>query len=451
MANLLEGLKNGVRRSLDNPQLGYTIIIAVVIFFAFLFTADRFVQIAQDAQERLINVRVGSIHDTFVTVAPDISSVSTVELEEQIGRIVKQNQTIEMFNIVSADPKPRVIASLNGEQTGEFDEKRGFFFNLAATDPENSFTTEGLSVNGERFFETVRAIEGDQGTIVGFVVTRQTLSEADRKISAAIQNGLMTLTLVMVIVLALFFRHAKIIDYMTLYRKLQEVDELKDDFISMASHELRTPLTGIRGYAAFLKDSEHLNPKDREHAEKIDQRAQELDALVADMLDVSRIEQGRMKYDMDIVDPAQVITEVTESQKHSAEKKGLTLEYKPNAEGLIYADSKRLKQVLVNFVGNGIKYTEKGSVSIETSVTKGQYSIRVNDTGVGLTAEEQTHLFEKFYRSENAVASEVAGTGLGLWITKQIVEQMGGSISLESIKGVGSHFVVTFPIHEPNK
>jgi len=135
--------------------------------------------------------------------------------------------------------------------------------------------------------------------------------------------------------------------------------------------------------------------------------------------------------------------------KVSAEGKGLTLSLSVADEARaasVRVDRGRLKQVMVNLTSNAVKYTLEGAVTIEQSVRDGVVELAVRDSGVGMTAQEQQQLFGKFYRAEAEETKGVRGTGLGLWITKYIIEHMGGTISVESIKGQGSRFVVTFPI-----
>ena len=130
-----------------------------------------------------------------------------------------------------------------------------------------------------------------------------------------------------------------------------------------------------------------------------------------------------------------------------AEDKGLKLEYVNEIENdiTILADADKFRQVIVNLVGNAIKYTKEGDVNVRTSIVKGNFVLRVSDSGIGMSAEEQKGLFKKFHRIKNEETQEIRGTGLGLWITKRIIELMGGKVSVESIKGVGTHFIVTFP------
>jgi signal transduction histidine kinase len=168
---------------------------------------------------------------------------------------------------------------------------------------------------------------------------------------------------------------------------------------------------------------------------------------VDDILDVSRIEMGRLRFSPDYMMPHEVLAEVQDMFVDSAKSKALvcTLDSSDNVQdAVIRADRGRFKQVMINLVSNAVKYTLAGSVTISQRRVGERIEISVRDTGVGMTSEEQAKLFGKFYRVEASETKGVSGTGLGLWITKYIVEHMDGKISVESIKGEGSRFVVSF-------
>jgi len=238
-----------------------------------------------------------------------------------------------------------------------------FFFNLAKRDPLNSYTVESVE-NGERYFNTARAILFNDN-VVGLVVTRQSLSEADKAIETAIKNSLGAFIIIVVVLIFLFFRYARIIDYSTLYRRLKEIDQLKDDFIAMASHELRSPLASIRGYLELMTDAkEGLSKEQREYARRVDVSAKQLNDLVGDMLDVSRMEQGRMEFEYTDFNIEEVIGDVVTSFRHIAEKKGLTLIKEGLKEIIIHSDKMKVHRVFVNLVSNAIKYTPRGEVKV---------------------------------------------------------------------------------------
>jgi len=254
--------------------------------------------------------------------------------------------------------------------------------------------------------------------------------------------------LIIVLILA---SNTRLFEYAMLFRKLKEVDKMKDDFISMASHELRAPITAIRGYLSlFLEDAYgKLDDKPKGILRTTFNIATHLAGLVEDLLDVSRIEQGRMQMTLEKMPIEETVGEIVEQLHFEAEKKGLAFEYRRPAAPLplIEADKSRLKQVLINLCSNAIKYTPSGSVTVTTEIKDGdKIEIKVTDTGLGMSAEARERLFQKFYRVKTDLTRDIPGTGLGLWITKQIVELMKGRIYVDSIEKVGTQVSVLLPV-----
>ncbi len=226
---------------------------------------------------------------------------------------------------------------------------------------------------------------------------------------------------------------------------------MKDEFISMASHELRTPVTVIRGYATMmLEESEKLgvNQEAKDYLSIIDISSERLNNLIEDLLNVSRIEQGRLKIDMKDMEIWPLVEETVKEMKIQADTKGLALScvLEPNTVAFISADKDRLKQVLINTIGNSIKYTPSGSVEVKALNRDNKLVLMIKDTGIGMTAKEREHLFEKFYRIKNKKTEDIIGTGLGLWITKQIIELMKGTIMIDSMENVGTQVTLEFPL-----
>lgn len=454
MNGFIDRLLTALSKIRRNPQLIYTVLIAVLIVCSFVFMANRFIGIATDAQERLVNVRVGSIHDAFVSFAGDHLD-DTDYMNARIADVVRDNETIRHFRIVQKQQVFAtttgtttayvIIASDNPGEVGDQAPDSEFLYSLVSGDSLHSITTQA-STGDERFFNTARAITDGTGSVRAAALTTQTLSEADKAIERTITNSMYLLVAVIVLIMLLFIRHSRIIDYMDLYRRLKEVDQLKDDFISMASHELRTPLTIIRGYTEFLSKEKGLTKGAKANVSKIETSAKNLDALISDMLDVSRIEQGRMTFTIEKFDPEELVASIAASFDIVAKEKGLSLSFKKITGGVIHADKDRLRQVLVNIIGNAVKYTKKGEVEVTEYVENQRLCIRVRDTGIGISAANREKLFEKFYRVRSDETEGITGTGLGLWITQELILQMKGTISVESIEGVGTHFIIAFPL-----
>ena len=444
-ANLTRGIVF-VRR---NPQALYSLIVLIIIVSAFIFMAQRFVSVTLETKERLQDVRTGAIHDTFVQFAPEKLSDAAF-----ITRVLKQiataNPSITEFRVSSFDGDTySVIASLEGSEVGKVDRESGQkLYQLSSVDVTTSYTITDIDSDG-RSAKTARALVNEAGRVVGMVMTRESRAEADRVVEAEIRKSILILSVIIALIIFLFVRYARIIDYSALYRELKNIDEMKDDFISMASHELRTPLTIIRGYADILAAAPGLSPKEKEMVGNIDRGVGQLDLLVTDMLDVARLEQGRMSFDMKPMNPAPTIEEIIQSFQPQAESRGLGLTSAIEGTGEILADRDRLRQVFVNLIGNAVKYSKKGEIKVRLYAEQGRLSVRVSDTGPGVSSEDQARLFQKFFRVKSEDTRGVGGTGLGLWISRQIVENMKGKLTVESIKGVGSHFIVSFPVIAP--
>jgi signal transduction histidine kinase len=232
--------------------------------------------------------------------------------------------------------------------------------------------------------------------------------------------------------------------------KLRELDKQKDEFVSMAAHELRSPLTAIKGYLSMVVegDTGDIPEKAREYLADAMAVTERLVRLVNNMLNVSRIEEGRIVYQMEETSLIRALQEVYNSSRVEAERKNLNFKLSiPNGTGdIIKADPDRLREVIGNLVSNAIKFTDEGEVVISMTNPKPNIvKVEIIDTGPGISEEEQKKLFQKFYRAEST-AGKTFGTGLGLYITRLLIEKFGGKIHLASEIDKGSNFWFELPL-----
>jgi len=236
--------------------------------------------------------------------------------------------------------------------------------------------------------------------------------------------------------------------------ELRRLDELKTQFISVASHELRTPLTSILGYVEMFLDEEFgpLLAEQREYLNVVFGAGQRLLDITNDLLDVTRIEAGRIDLRLVPIDLAALVGRVVAEHRPQQEAKSQQLDlYLASDLPAALCDERRAAQVVANLLSNALKYTpERGQiwVRVEPAPDEGFLMVSVADTGMGISAEDQPKLFTRFYRAEGARTSGTSGTGLGLYVTRSLVELHGGRIWLESEAGMGSTFYVTFPTAE---
>jgi signal transduction histidine kinase len=231
--------------------------------------------------------------------------------------------------------------------------------------------------------------------------------------------------------------------------RLRELDKLKDEFVSLVSHELRTPLTSIRGYIELLLDDAET-PNDqtrRRYLEVVDRNSERLLELVSDLLFLAQIEAGKLGIERSQVDLSKIVDECIETSSPVADSRGVELVAKVDRVARLEGDRTRLAQVLDNLVSNALKFTESGGrVEVRLSADNGTAVLEVEDNGVGIPVDEQEHLFERFFRSSTATHNAIPGTGLGLTITKAIVERHGGRIEIDSAENAGTTVRVSLPL-----
>lgn len=227
----------------------------------------------------------------------------------------------------------------------------------------------------------------------------------------------------------------------------KELERLKSDFISTVSHELRTPLTSIKGYVDIVLagDAGPLTPHQEEFLTIVSQNTSRLTALINDLLEIERLESGRIEFEFTELILEEVLHEVARSLKVNAEQKGLKLLVAIEPGLAVRGDRERLAQVFMNLLGNAIKYTSAGTVALKAYKENGTVIVAVRDTGIGLSESDMQKLFQKFFRSENPYVRKAGGTGLGLSIAKAIVERHNGTITVTSQLGQGSTFTVRLP------
>jgi signal transduction histidine kinase len=448
-------IKNGVLFVRKNPIIIFSLLlivaVATVIFFNTYYSVSKF----QNNTDALLHSKAVLAEDIFSAFVVDnfddnqktqeiINKVKETDSEVISIDVLKPTQDLENFEIVASSDKQKV-----GTQT---DDDIAF---MAWKIPQG---IAFLNANkDERFWQVVKTLQTDDEK-KGLIAMNISLADNDELIKQSINRMYWVTILSLIIVLLLVANHARLFKYAVRVTKLEEVDKMKDDFISMASHELRMPLTVISGYTDLLQDSMQKD-KDRQEPELYQERIHQLkniasatdrlNDLVNDLLDVSRIEQGRIEVSPDTIDVMQVINDIVDQFSVNAQKKNLKLLVDTEQEEMyIYADKERVRQIIINLVGNAIKYTPKGSVTVQVSKEKKKAKIIVKDTGLGMSADAMKNLFSKFYRIKTDQTQKITGTGLGLWISRELARKMNGDLTAESMENVGSQFILTLPLDE---
>jgi len=229
--------------------------------------------------------------------------------------------------------------------------------------------------------------------------------------------------------------------------EMRKSEQLKTEFMNIAAHELKSPVTPIKGYLDLIISDDKTDDKIKKWAKVSLRNAERLLLLVNDILDVSRLDNDSMRFEMKRFPISDLLDEIVEDMRPSIEGKGLTFSVSfPKELPEILGDFHRLQQVLKNLFTNALKFTDEGTISLSVSTDGGSVCILVSDTGIGIDQDELETIFEKFYQADTAESRKHEGTGLGLFICKEIIKKHKGSISADSNPGEGSIFTITLPI-----
>lgn len=450
-----------------NWQIIYAFILimlvpATIVLNTF-FVVGRF-RDTVDAELQRTALMVGKMFN----VASENVMSDPMLLQKRVTEVARTLPEIKSLDVLTKDGEEfTVAASLAAEEIGKLAHGRQNILAWYDAQPiayltksarsaasEQSLTPEEIRSDA-RYWGVVMPLYDSTGIKTHLLSAKISLAAIDGMVRENLFWSYFWLVITVLVVILVLASNTRLFQYASLYRRLKEVDQMKDDFISMASHELRAPITAIRGYLSlFLEDAfGKFEEKPKQVMSTTMAIATHLATLVEDLLDVSRIEQGRMKLDIEDLAVEPVIEELINQLRYEADKKGLTFTFRQPEEKLppVRADKARIKQVLINLMSNAIKYTPSGSVTVTTALKPdSMLEIRVIDTGLGMSAEAREKLFQKFYRVRTTATATIPGTGLGLWITKQIVEIMGGRIYCDSIEKVGTQMSVILPIAKPN-
>ncbi|HEY0547304.1 MAG TPA: ATP-binding protein [Pyrinomonadaceae bacterium] len=232
--------------------------------------------------------------------------------------------------------------------------------------------------------------------------------------------------------------------------KLRELAEMKEEFLALTTHDLRSPLTVISGVINFFTSGRlgELSPEQKNMVAMMERNTQSLIELVNDLLDASKLESGTMRLDVAAIDLRGLVGELRENMEPLAREKGLTLEEKLASDlPAVEADRAKLRRILVNLLSNAVKFTNRGGrVGVSAEQSDGRVLITVSDTGVGIAQEDVDRLFDKYEQARSRATRGEKGTGLGLYITRQLVELHGSKIEVKSEIGRGSTFAFTLPV-----
>ncbi len=456
-------LKSFLEKHRETVQLAYGVTLIIIIPLLITFNTVFIINKYNHSIDVVLQRQALSVGRSISTLMKgDLPWEYFIQLK--LEALLESNAEILELSVLRPEGDDfKIVASSNKERIENI--LSSYFYKLAWLEPKNNgLATDSMHL--EESGENIEFINDNQNRFwLVAIPMRDTNNEKQAlltvKLSSQIvdkltrynRNASIYLLIGTVFVVMLFLLVVvRLWDYALLYKKVKEVDKIKDEFVSMATHELRTPITGISGFLSMVISGEMgpVNNKIKEALTMASSASERLAILVDDLLDVGRIEQGRVSLSPKPTEPAQIIKETMAELRVQAKNKKLAFNFHPHKEVLpiINIDKDRFKQILINLIGNAIKYTPSGEIQV---LTHGRYGgrvleIKIKDTGIGMSGKGRGRLFEKFYRIKNEKTKNITGTGLGMWITKRLVEMMNGTITVDSIENVGTQITLQFPI-----
>ncbi len=442
ISKVLIALERGLLEMRSNSRLMFVAVLLFVFPLLFVWITQSFFEVSYSNIETTEKKRVSILHDVLATML--IYQNSDVSINQLITTVVNENDDITKIRIVEKDSNGFKILYANDPSfVGKYEVADDSYRSLPMSSQNQSIVVSTIN-QGVRTWQTFRSLElSDKREL--FIFSEHSFAVVDSVMFARRQQSYLGLTAIFIFLIALAVWLKRQVNWEKSHSNLAKQMQERDLFSNMIAHEFRTPLTAIKGYSSFLLESKNLSTEENRFAYNIRTSAERLVILVNDFLEVSRLQSGKLKIENVEIDVGNIVKVAVQDLTNMAKEKGLSLNYKESSlPVLLKTDAARLTQVLVNLISNAIKYTERGSVEVKVTDTRAGVTIIIEDTGMGISADDQQKLFTPFTRVGDVDNTTITGTGLGMWITKQLVALLRGTVGIESIKGVGTHVVLNF-------
>jgi signal transduction histidine kinase len=440
ISSIIKNISQGALVMVGNTKVLLVGILVLVFPIVFFYITQSFLDTATDNINTVQKQRVELLHQSVATMLEGVKSTDKSTVQIYIDNV--SNESIDVKNVsvlLKSSEGYFVTHSSNPDLLGTKILKIEPYEKLPITENE-SLIVNSLTDSG-RVWESYRMVlvEGNEY----YVYTQQDFSTLDQVLYSRVQQSYLGLTLIFIFLISLAYW----LNRQTFWKGEHEkrIAELKerDIFSNMIAHEFRTPLTVIKGYASFLKESDAVQGENRRFVANISQSTERLIYLVNDFLEVARLQSGKITIKKESINVSEIIEKVVSDLTPIARDKDLKLVTRVSDAINFVTDEARLQQILINLVTNSIKYTKTGSVAISVEKKTDELFIIIEDTGVGISGQDQKKLFQPFSRVGRADESTVIGTGLGMWITNQLVDLLGGEVNLESIEGIGTRVTLS--------
>lgn len=443
IAYIRDLLREAVKDVRKYPQIQLALLLVLVMPVAFLYAAHVFLQAGTSNQDYLQQQALHTVHQSMHAVLHSKPN-DTRLIQSTVQRLVTENtELVSLRVLVQQGGLYVVLASDRADEVhASVPIRDGYQQAVSSVDQT---IHELRSLEDATFWWSLRASRDLPGTTF-ITETWYDRSYSDQLFLASALQAYIALLVVFILIILIAYWHVRTHSYYELYEETQNILTSRKRFTQMVTHELRAPLTAIRGYASMLLEDDKLSEKQQKQITYIRRSSERVLSIVSELLEIAQIQAGKIAVKIETIDLAELVTETLNELRPLTREKKVSL----SQSGVLHSakvqsDAGRLRQILINLVSNAIKYSEKGRIEIEIRYLKNGYELRVKDTGLGISAENQRKLFAPFFRVQDQKAYDALGVGLGMWITRQYIDVIGATVDVESIKEVGTHVIITIP------
>lgn len=437
----------------DRLELIYSVTIIVAIPLLLVLNTIFFIRSTRAAFNQELRNTADTVNEVISeSIKAEIITGNYTGITDELNRIEKIQSKIKNVRIIQQNGTNHLIIAKSASVSADMTASDQIQIKLVYSKKNSVARLIGTSSGGDstQAWSIASPILDSNNSVLAVISSNILINDAQKTIDTVLQKSFLVTLISIIVIVALLSRHFRLVGYIQLLAKQKELNQTMSDFLSVATHELKAPTTIIKGYIANVIDETFgsVTPEIKEQLNVALSQTDRLNNLVQDLLSVSRVEQGRIEYNIEPVDSTSILNVIVSNYEPIAKAKGLDVTFDRRIDiPAIKADAGRVQEIFTNLVDNAIKYTPTGSVAVSQYVDGNNVVTTIKDTGLGMSAESQKRLFQRFYRIKTDRTKEISGTGLGLWIIKQYVIAMGGTVSVDSTEGFGSEFIVTFQIN----
>jgi signal transduction histidine kinase len=433
-----------VKHPKQRTEFAYSVLVIVVTpALVLLSLVVGATQLKSAVAQQLQTKALATADVTAFSVRPNLGLDAV--LKQQLSDIKQANADIAEISVLTSTENGDFVvsASTTPERNAA---KSGDNRYVEATKQNTETVFERTGANGQHEWVAVTPVLQE-----GLALAVVELSMSSQSAEQDLGKNLMVLSIVgglaALVSVVLLLHHLQLVEYSNLFKKTDELENLRDEFLDVTAHELHTPTTRIEHAIEGLLSGQagKVDDKAKQQLANIAAETRRLTRMSADIQAATRLDREQITYNHEQVDCRLIIEQQVETFMPLADDKKIVLSYhKPTEPEVISVDSKLFGVMIAHLLDNAVKYTERGTVTVAHDSNKDMVVVSIKDSGIGLSAAEQAQLFTRFFRAKNAKTAEISGTGLGLWIADRYAQAMGGELTAQSQEGVGSDFRVEF-------